>query len=210
MIFNNFLWINLMVRYLYKKIKVRNTYILCVFLSFTYVLADFLKYLEIKKGNKSKKIITKLNTLYLLLSIMSSGIIYLTSKLDLFEVSIALQYVIYCILFYIAFSRCNEIFIAFIIDSTSSLKNKDSKSELMFYERINLAMRSYLELIINFGIMYYILGCLSWFSDGTINLLQAMYFSGVTITTLGYGDIHPTSIFAQFLTVYDISVPIKT
>jgi len=193
-----------MFKYIYRKISKQNAYILCVFISFTFVMADFLKYKEKRKGNKSKEIIIKLNKLYFSLSFVSSLLVYLTSKLDMFEVPDLLQLGLYVVIFYFAFSRCNEIFFAFIKDATSSLKNPVCKSGLKYYEKINLAMRSYLELIINFGIMYYILNCIGWFSDGTINLLQSIYFSGVTITTLGYGDIHPTTILAQLLTVYEV------
>ena len=52
-----------MFKYIYRKISKQNAFILCVFMSFTFVMADFLKYKEKRKGNKSKEIIIKLNKL---------------------------------------------------------------------------------------------------------------------------------------------------
>lgn len=36
------------------------------------------------------------------------------------------------------------------------------------------------------------------------NIIESLYFSGVTITTLGYGDIHPIHPIPQLLTVFEV------
>lgn len=75
------------------------------------------------------------------------------------------------------------------------LKNQD---------RLILSFRSYFELIINFAIIYSLLPKDFWKGGDSLNILEAMYFSGVTITTLGYGDVSPQNWFSQFLSVFEV------
>ncbi len=54
-------------------------------------------------------------------------------------------------------------------------------------------------IIVGFSIGYFKFGTLSIGNRNCISLLEAFYFSGVTFSTIGYGDIHPlglTRIFA--------------
>ncbi|MFW6307975.1 MAG: ion channel [Campylobacterales bacterium] len=97
-----------------------------------------------------------------------------------------------------ALSRCLEIFYAFLKDSRDQLsKNHKKGSGLLYYERVGLAMRSYMEIILNYGLIYY---CLNYiiargaeiylFSPKSFNgLVDSLYFSAITVTTVGYGDI---------------------
>ena len=107
----------------------------------------------------------------------------------------------FCWLF--AFSRPNEIFYAFYRDAIDKVDDKRPFSNLKFGERIKLALKSYLELILNFATMYYLFPA-AWFKQEFDFYFQALYFSGVTITTLGYGDIAPVCIVPQLLTVYEV------
>lgn len=96
------------------------------------------------------------------------------------------------------FSRCLEIFYAFLKDSKEQLSGKkEGSSGLLYYERVELAMRSYAELILNYALIYYFLnytvlrlsGIHIFDPDKFRGFADALYFSAVTITTIGYGDI---------------------
>jgi voltage-gated potassium channel len=100
-------------------------------------------------------------------------------------------------------SRCNEIFAAFLHDAYDKVEHLKPESDLTFSDRIRLALHSYLELLSNFAIIYFLLPN-KWFSAPLGNMIEALYFSGVTITTLGYGDVHPTKWLPQLLVVYEV------
>ena len=132
----------------------------------------------------------------------------------------------------IALSRCFEIFYAFFRDSYDKLitnATKESKvtkevtestifpaiefliytkksicsnEPLTYPERLVLAFRSYIELIFNFAILYLILPSGS-FSRETLSSIDILYYSGLTITTVGYGDITPIHWFPKFLSVFE-------
>lgn len=68
-------------------------------------------------------------------------------------------------------------------------------------------MKSYIELILLFGIIYftYYFSFQSGFKpENIITMWNSIYFSGVTITTLGYGDISPVEFFPQLMTLYEV------
>jgi voltage-gated potassium channel len=84
--------------------------------------------------------------------------------------------------------RCNEVFLAFISDATADLRPTAHATNLKYYERIRLAIRSYIELILAYGLVF---------------RAASEFFGGVTITTIGYGDIHPTHWLPGFFTIYE-------
>ena len=100
-------------------------------------------------------------------------------------------------------SRANEIIYAFLRDAIDKVNGKESSSNLSYGERIGLALRSYLELVVNFATVYYLMPA-HWFDKPLETFPQALYFSGVTITTLGYGDFAPECWIAQFVSVYEV------
>jgi voltage-gated potassium channel len=118
------------------------------------------------------------------------------------------------LLIWFAISRCLEIFYAFYRDSISQLKSIKNSSDLKYFERIKLAMTSYAELIINYAIIYYVYAQFLVANDIQIdefkisNIIDSIYYSIVTITTLGYGDLHPMSgsysIPIQILSVAEV------
>jgi voltage-gated potassium channel len=101
-----------------------------------------------------------------------------------------------------ALSRCNEIFIAFKTDATDHLRPKAPTTDLKYYERIQLAMRSYVELVLAYGLIFRATSEIVGGFCPPLDALSAMYFSGITIATIGYGDIHPTHWFPRLVTVY--------
>jgi Ion channel len=107
-------------------------------------------------------------------------------------------------------------------------------SDLESWERIRMAMRSYYGLIFNFAVLYsflpvflnrceslwdFVTDCSSrasckladctliirFFEEGKVQeFFDLMYFSSVTIATLGYGDVSPTHWISRFLSVYEV------
>ncbi|WP_280570852.1 potassium channel family protein [Chromohalobacter sp. 296-RDG] len=131
-------------------------------------------------------------------------------------------------------SRCSEIYIAFLRDALDKVAGKKSefrgkwwpkwivqiKNKLLIHQwvasrlngeplknhdRLRLSFRSYFELMANFAILYLVTPLDFW--EGCRmpgGIWESIYFSGVTITTLGYGDITPSHWFPQFLTVFEV------
>ena len=115
-----------------------------------------------------------------------------------------------------SYSRCNEIAYAFYKDVFSRLKKEKPKSNLNSVDRIKMGIKSYLGLIINFALLYFLIPSVNliYCSDFFKMELQCsdfftwVYFSGVTLTTLGYGDITPIHLLSQFLVLYEVLVGI--
>ncbi|MCG7568452.1 potassium channel family protein [Pseudoalteromonas sp. CNC9-20] len=176
-------------------------------LSPTYILAGYLK----EKYDRTETI-KVLNSFYLWVSIVStiSLLIYQEyfNPIGKLALNSQLNFVAIFTWSYFLFSRCNEIFWAFLKDAFEKM-DKDIKpsSNLEPRDRIRLSLKSYLELVINFSILYLLLPLTSdvW-RNGVFpeSITDALYFSGVTITTLGYGDISPEHWWPQFLTVYEV------
>ena len=120
-----------------------------------------------------------------------------------------INYVI-CILvgWLIFFSRAFEIFKAFLDDAVEKLNKTPSSSDLGYGDRLRLAFNSYIELLVGFGVLYYILpACLFKGSSTSFHftsVVEAIYFSGVTMATVGYGDISPANWLTQSLVVFQV------
>ncbi|WP_226565054.1 potassium channel family protein [Shewanella chilikensis] len=102
-------------------------------------------------------------------------------------------------------SRSIEIFKAFLNDAVEKLDGDEPSSDLKYGQRLRLSYKSYLELIINFASLYYLVPS-NFYKDcyQFSSIFEAIYFSGVTITTLGYGDISPTNPILQLLSVFQV------
>ena len=173
----------------------------------TYILAGYLKV----KFDRTETI-KILNSIYLWISVVSATALLIyqeysppIGKLSLNE---ELNFVVVFLWSYFLFSRCSEIFWAFLKDSFDKMdKSKKPYSDLRPQDRIRLSLKSYIELIINFAILYLLLPSTSviWENgNAPESITEAVYFSGVTITTLGYGDISPVHWWPQLLTVYEV------
>ncbi|WP_088259521.1 potassium channel family protein [Fimbriiglobus ruber] len=99
-----------------------------------------------------------------------------------------------------AWSRINEIAYAFYTDSLTSSKQSDLTSS----ERIRMAMRSYFGLAFNFALLYYFIPVTGLFKDSLGSFFEAFYFSGVTLATLGYGDVLPKHWLCRLLSLYEV------
>lgn len=109
--------------------------------------------------------------------------------------------------FVMACSRCNEIACALLHDVGRELDFLESSTALTTGQRIKMAMYSYVGLFVNFGVIFYLLPKLfsdAFFAPALDNFVDALYFSGVTITTLGYGDIKPDHVVTKLLVLYEL------
>ena len=182
-----------------------------VLLSPTWVLAYYLK----RKYDRTKTIKT-LNWIYLVISIIGIAIIVVAQLVDrrfivngLYK-SIPIAATVTW--FYFLMSRNNEIFWSFLkdacdkMDSCSEQTNfhKQYKSKLVPKDRIILSLKSYLELVFNFSIVYALTDNTLWKSESPLSIADFIYYSGITITTTGYGDITPIHYLTQLLAVYEI------
>ncbi len=184
-------------------------------LSPTYLIGEHKKSIKKKKKSEElrKKIIKNLNTLYLSLAVVITSIFIIWphwSENSHFGIRL-----IYSLILYYLFSRIVEIFFAFLIDSIDKMKNKPLEHKgLTYSERYMLALRSYLELILNYGIIFYAIDTdlgryifavvKNPFKSEISNIFESLYFSANNMTLLGYGDIYPTHLITQFLAVFQV------
>lgn len=110
-------------------------------------------------------------------------------------------------------SRATEVFYAFVGDAIRIAHGHSSTSALTKADRIKLALWSYISLIVDFAIIYWIFRA-GFITEGTHEPMfywigDALYFSGVTMATLGYGDIHPTLWVTKLLVIYQVACGIS-
>lgn len=101
-------------------------------------------------------------------------------------------------------SRIIEIAYAFYNDALDQLEHKKFASGLKKVDRIRLLGLSYIEVSICYASLYLSLPSGS-FKDIS-GSFQSLYFSWITITTTGYGDIIPVSAFARVLCMSEIAL----
>jgi voltage-gated potassium channel Kch len=106
--------------------------------------------------------------------------------------------------FFIA-SLIGGVVSVFVIENASSLK-KDVTQEQFKIIRNRLVS----VLVLYFGVILIFSGIYRWiseniegsFSKAISSTIDSIYFSTVTITTLGYGDITPTSVASKLVVVF--------
>ena len=67
-----------------------------------------------------------------------------------------------------------------------------------------MAMRSCFGLAFNFSLLFYFCPIDDLFKPPLASFLDAFYFSGVTLATLGYGDILPSHPLSRLLALYEV------
>lgn len=172
----------------------------------TFVLAAYLK----DKFDRTKTI-RRLNTLYLSVAFVTAASLLVYQEyshpIGTLALNTALSFPSVFLWSYYLFSRCSEIFWAFLKDAFDKMADEEARSRLEARDRIQLSLKSYLELVVNFAILYLLVPQTDtvW-SDGYApdTIAESLYFSGVTITTLGYGDYSPKHWWPQLLTVYEV------
>lgn len=104
-------------------------------------------------------------------------------------------------LIFISYSRINELAWAFCKDALDKFEGVGGRGANNV-ERLILALSCYLGLIFYFAILYYFSWMECAFSMPLKTFFDSLYFSVVTITTLGYGEIHPTIWTTKLLVMY--------
>lgn len=175
----------------------------------TWRLADFLK--AEKNGVARSRLIQLLNSIYLTIAIFTvvSILIYQAPWSTFDDQKVAglsdvVSFPLQIFWFYFVLSRCNEIFMAFLKDASDKIKCDEKTSSLEFYERLTLSMRSYIELIINFAILYMLLPSEYWLNGNLALINDALFYSAATITTLADSSAQPHFWLVQLLSIYQI------
>lgn len=101
------------------------------------------------------------------------------------------------------FSRIVEIGYAFYNDAFDQLRQVPLRTKLSRVQRFKLLGCSYIEVAVCYASLYL---SLPWcrFNTPLPSGFAALYFSWITITTTGYGDILPQSTLARVLSMTEI------
>jgi len=111
-----------------------------------------------------------------------------------------------CVLIWILpFSRINEIGYAFYNDSLEQMEGQVPKSGLSRAQRFKLLGRSYFEIAVCYASLYLALPDNS-FEHPPATGFESLYFSWITITTTGFGDITPKSVLARCLCMTEVGI----
>ncbi len=105
----------------------------------------------------------------------------------------------------LGFWRINELVYAFYRDAMDRIEGYRSSDKFSPGQRIRLLMWAYSEIVLQFGIIHFAIDIHSKWSayTGITKVLDAIYFSGVTITTTGFGDIQPCSSAARLAALFE-------
>lgn len=105
---------------------------------------------------------------------------------------------------YVIMWRFFEVFFAFYRDAFAKLEEVDSSSNLRWSERVGLALRSYLELVLDFALVYALLPKSAWLKPEPEKLSDLVWYSANVITTSGGGGFLPGSIPLRLLSLCEI------
>lgn len=118
-------------------------------------------------------------------------------------------WIVYLLLWFWPYSRTVEICRAFYDDAMQVLAKLPRRTTLTAAERLRFLAGSYLEVATNFGLIYFfwadgVMSAKDLFGRHFASPIEAIYFSFVTITTLGYGDITPKTLPGQLLCMTEL------
>ena len=147
-------------------------------------------------------VIIGLNWFYLLfaLTTLACAIIHLDNSLEPLRTHVCKGWYVWA---WFLVSRCTEVFLAFYRDAIDKLNDKQAASDLTPAWRVRLALNSYVELIIDYALLYALLTPCMW-STAPIKITEALWISASTITTSGSAGYPPIHWLPQFLSTFEI------
>jgi len=116
-----------------------------------------------------------------------------------------LRYWIILLLWAIPFSRIVEIGYAFYNDAFDQLEGFQPRSGLRRSQRLKLLGSSYFEVAVCYASLYLALPEPA-FHNHPARPFESLYFSWITITTTGFGDIFPKSTLARILCMTELGI----
>ena len=112
------------------------------------------------------------------------------------------QYFVYFSI--IQISRCIEIPFGFFSDLMDKIHEDTISQASGTGKRMALSIIVYFEIILNYSLIYSLLSAEQWNLKLALSMLDSMYFSVITMATLGYGDISPAGAMAKLLTMSEV------
>jgi Ion channel len=100
-------------------------------------------------------------------------------------------------------------FIEFWVDAFVALGIIIAGESVPFGIAVSRLARSYMALVMFFGLTYFLLehyspGSLGISDKHAIMVIDPYYFSLITVSTIGYGDIYPIGTVAKFLVMIEV------
>lgn len=147
-------------------------------------------------------VIVSLNLFYLIFSLITVAflIFYLDNSLAPIRAHACYGW---CVWAWFLASRCIEVLIAFYRDAMDKLRDKPAASDLTPSRRVWLALNSYVELIVNYAMLYALLPEHMW-SDFPTKITDVLWISVSTITTSGSAGYSPTHWLPQLISTSEI------
>jgi hypothetical protein len=115
---------------------------------------------------------------------------------------------IYAYLSIIPISRCIEIPFGFFSDLIDKVHEDFNAQKPGTGKRMALSILVYFESILNYALLYHLIPEKQWLYQDThlsLSMLDSLYFSVVTISTLGYGDITPAGDMSKIVTICEVT-----
>lgn len=74
------------------------------------------------------------------------------------------------------------------------------------FDFVKVELLQFINVVVFFGFAFYFLSTLiaKQYNHVKLAIIDAIYFSFVTVATLGYGDIYPIGWYAKLLTIFEI------
>ncbi|MEG3162855.1 hypothetical protein U1763_20325 [Sphingomonas sp. LB2R24] len=177
----------------------RLSWLVLTVVSPTFRIASCLK--PVDEGRRSIWIVT-LNVLYLATALLTvAGLTFVLA--DNAAVLRTHDFPLWWLWAWFLWSRCAEVLIAFYRDAIEQLISKTASSDLTAAWRVKLALNSYVELIVNYALIYTLLPEKMWCS-APARISESLWISASTITTSGNAGFAPASPLLQFLMTCEI------
>jgi hypothetical protein len=175
-------------------------------LSWTWALARVLKPDNDKRRRSA--VIKRWNIRYLILSVALFATAVAVSRNDLARLRPAGFAWWAALIQYVLLWRFFEVLRAFYEDAIDKLADREPTSDVSPAERVGLALRSYLELVIDFALVYALMPKSAWVAntvtDAPASVTDALWYSANVITTSGGGDYAPSSTVLKFMTLGEL------